>query len=230
MVRKPDVAPLTRLVSGSMRRAGQLGRMTTFTGAVIGRRPDEVVGCVTALALDARVKRRVLVRGLVARAAVAGARLGVAEAGVRIVTADARACLAFLGMIRLLGRVTPGAGLIWTALDVVWTVAARTLLMRRHARLTQSQDVLVTAAARRGLFLGKLVRAMAAHAFHVPALEQGARRNDRLLLRVARSTRSECIGGRRVLILVARRAHLVGRLALERVSGNDLAMTLAARA
>ena len=124
MVRKPDMATHTSLVSGSMGRTGQLRRMATLTSPVVGERPDEVVGCVTALALDARVKRRVLVRGLVARAAVARARLGVAKAGVRVVTTDARACLAFLGMIRLLGRVTLGAGLVGTALDIVGTVTA----------------------------------------------------------------------------------------------------------
>jgi hypothetical protein len=89
-------------------------------------------------------------------------------------------------MIRLLGRVTAGAGLIGTATDVVGTVAAGALLVRRYAGLSQGQDMLVTAAAGRGFFLGELVGAMTADTLRVPACEERGRGDERLLLGVAR--------------------------------------------
>jgi hypothetical protein len=133
-------------------------------------------------------------------------------------------------MIRLLAGVTPGAGLIGAATHVVGAVAARALLMGRHAGLTQHLHVLVTTAAGRGLFLGKLVRAMTAHAFQVPTFEQRRGRDQRLLFGVAGHARREGIRGRRVLFLMTRGADLIRRLAVDRMSWRDLLVALAARA
>jgi hypothetical protein len=228
VVGQPDMAAFAGLVAASMRRAGQLSRVAALTGAVIRERSDEVVRRVTTLAFDAGVERRVLVRGLMARAAVTGAHLCMAEAGMGVVTTDARARQALLRMIRLLGGVAPGASLIRTAAHVVGTMAARALLVCRHASLTQHQHLLVTAAAGRRLSLGKLVGAMTAHAFHVTAIEQRARGNDRFLFRMARRTRGQRLGSGRVLLLVTGRAHLVRRFALEGMGRSDLLMALTA--
>ena len=89
MVREPDMAPFAGLVTCSMGCASQLSRVTTLAGAVIGERPDEVVGRMTTLAFDARVERRVFMRGLMARAAGAGALFRMPETGMRIVATHA---------------------------------------------------------------------------------------------------------------------------------------------
>jgi hypothetical protein len=209
VVREPDVAPFAGLVPAAMGRTGQLRRMAALASAVIRERPDEVMGGVTTLALDAGVEPRIFVRSLMARATVFGARLRVAEAGMRVVTTDARACQALLRMVWLLGGVAPGTGLIGTAAYVVRTVAAGALPMCRHVRLTEHLHVLVTAAAGRGFFLGKLVRPMAAHTFHVAAFEQRGGGDQRLFFGMARRAGRERIRGGRVLLLVASRAHLV---------------------
>jgi hypothetical protein len=91
VVRQPDVATFAGLVPASMRRAGRLCRVTALTSAVIGERSNEIVRHVATLAVDARVKCRVLVRGLMARAAITGARLRVPKTRMRIVTTHARA-------------------------------------------------------------------------------------------------------------------------------------------
>ena len=228
VVGEPDVAAFAGLVPASMGRTGQLRRMAALASTMIRKRPDEVVGRVTTLAFDAGVKRRVFVCGLMARAAVAGARLRVAEAGMWVVTTDARACQALLRVIWLLGGVAPGTSLIGAAAHVVRTVAARALPMCRHARLTEHLHVLVTTAAGRGLFLGKFVRPMTAHALHVPAFEQRRCRDDRLPFRMARRAGAQGIRSRGVLFLVASGANLIGRLALERVRRSDLLMALTA--
>lgn len=223
------VTRFTRLVTGGMGRARDLRRMARFAGAMVRLFTDEVVGRVAALALHASVKCGLLRCALVARATIGRARQLMIERGVRVVAAHAAAGHALLGVIRMLRAVATRASLLGAAAHVVRAMTARALLVRRYFGLSQNYDVFVASAARRSFGFFEVVGPMATDALLVASFEQRCRGNDGLLLGVAIRAPAQRLRCRRVLLLVARRAHLVRRLAVRRVRGGDGLVTLAAR-
>lgn len=220
------VATLTRLVPSESLHAGQLRRVAALASAAIGGLADEVMGLMATLAIDAAMKGLVAARFLVARAASAHTRSDLVARGVRIMTPDAAANLALLGVIRVLVGVTAGAGLVGATRDIVRRVAARTLAMTARVSRAEHCDVFMTAATGDGLLFAELMRLVTANASNVPPFEQRRRGHDRLRLLVAGHARAERLDARGVLLVVTRRANLVRRLARERVRGLNVLMTL----
>jgi hypothetical protein len=183
---------------------------------------------MAALALDSSVERCLFGRCLVARAARRCARQPVLERRVRIVAADARPRHTVLGVVGLLSRVATRASALSAAAHVVGLVAAGAVAVSGHVGLSQHDDVLVAASAGRGLGFLEVVGTVAPHALEVTPLEQSCRGDERLLFRMTRDAAPERLRGRRMLLLVAGRAHLVRRLAVRSVGGGDVFM--AARA
>ncbi len=225
-VGEPLVAASAPLMTRRRRHARELGSVASLAGAAIGALSHEVVRSVTTLALDAAVKLPVVRGAAVARAAVAGARRRSPPGRVRIVAADTSACSSLSRMIRVGVAVTAHAGLSRAIFYVVSRVTAGAVAMPRgSARASQYGQLLVAATARHRLLFCELVRLMAPHAGRVPACEQRAGSDDRLGLAVAGLTRRYRLGGRRVLLLVARRARLAHGLAFQRVGRRHVGVT-----
>ncbi len=224
-MRQAGVAALARLVAGQGLDAGYLTSVALLAGAPIGRFADEVVRLMTTLAVHVGVEGFVAARFLVASAARADPRAELGAGGVRIVAAHAAADLALPRVIGVLVGVAARARLVGASRDVVRVVAARALTVTAGMPRAEHRDVFVAAATRDRLLLAELVRLMAADAGHVSALEQRASGDDRLGLLVAGDARGERFDAGRVLLLMARRANLVGCLAREGVGGLNVLVT-----
>jgi hypothetical protein len=133
-----------------------------------------------------------------------------------------------LRMVRLLARMTPRARPIGTPTHVVWGMATDALLMRRGRRLRQHHHVGVARATRLGLPFAEVVGPMAAHALRVPVGEKRGGRHERLLFEVTTRAGAQRIGRGRVLLLVARRAHLARGLSRQGVRRRDLLVAASA--
>jgi hypothetical protein len=204
---QPGVTASAVLVPDIERRFCQLAGVAILASPEIGCLPHEVVRSVTALAVYARVKRYVLVGSLMATAT--GTRLGLeCSFGMWIVTAHAATGRTEFRMIGVHGGVALGAGLRGAAAHVVGGVAIRTLLVAGRLAAAEDREALVAGAAWRRLVFRELVRTMATHALPMAGVEESGLGHDRLLLRVTRSARGECIRGRCVLLLVASGAGL----------------------
>jgi len=183
------VAALASLVPAEGGNLAQLGCMTRRARAPIGGFANEIMRRVAALAGNARVKIGIFGGGLMTRAAGTRPAVHRRAARVRVMAAHAGAHHALLRMIGVLILMTPRASLLRSPLHVVGRVAIRALLVTRGSSAAQDHEVGMTRAARRRLFFGEFVRAMATHARAVPGLEQRRGGHDRLLARVARDTR-----------------------------------------
>jgi hypothetical protein len=216
-MRQSGVAALASLVTGLRLDAGQLGRVTGLTGALIRKLAHEVVRHVAAFAIDAGVKRFVAACVLVTCAAITHARSQLRAGRVRIVTTNAGAHFAFLGVVGVLFGVTTRASLVGARHHVVSRVAVGALLVTLGMPRTQNRHVFVARTASHRLFLTELVRLVAADAGHVPSLEQRAGGHDRLRLFVTRHACLQRVGAGAVLLLVTGRAHLIRCLAAQGV-------------
>jgi hypothetical protein len=196
---------------------------------VIGELSREIVRCVAALALDPLVKRRVACRRLVAGAAVADHRVAVLERRVRIVAADAARTLSFHRVIGGELAVALLASVLGAPPHVVRRVAAVALLVRGNATFAEHEELVVAAPAPHGGSARKVVGPVAADALEVSAREERGLGHSWFVLPVAVEARAERVRGERVLLLVARGAHLVRRLSRERVRGRDRRVTVGAR-
>ena len=155
--------------AGDLRK---LAGMALGTGTMIRHLTHEVVRRVAALAIDASVKLAVLRCRLVAAAASPGGRVNLGSAGgVGIVTPNARASQAALRMIGVHRAMALATGLRGAGAHIVRGVATGALLMRRCPGAAQHCNIGVARAAWRGLFLGKLVRAVTPHTLAVAAFE-----------------------------------------------------------
>lgn len=179
--------------------------------------------------LDASVKLLVARRVLVTGAAVSHARASLRAGRVRVVAADAGANLALLRVVRMFVAMTARASLIGAVLNVMRRVAAGAITMAGRLPRAQHREIFVARATGDGLLFGELMRLVAADASHVTAFEQRGGWHDRLGLLVTRHARGQRLGASGVLLLVASRANLVGRLASDRVRGRDVLVTVLAR-
>jgi hypothetical protein len=150
---------------------GQLGRVTRRTGTPVRDLAHEIMGTVAAFALNARVKFPLAGGVLMARAAITHARLDLRAGRMRVVAADARANLALLRMIRMLVGMAARARLIRAAANVVGRVAAGAFAMAGRMPRPEHGQIFMARPASHRLFLGELMRLVAANAGHVPALE-----------------------------------------------------------
>jgi hypothetical protein len=207
----------------------ELPRVTRLANRSVRFLEQERVRRVALLAPDAGVKLGVRSSGLVASAAVARRRVNRAPRRMRVVTADARAGDAVLRMIGMDLVVTTGARLVWRSTHVVRRMARRATSMLRHVGSGEDSNVFVARTAHDGFALLELVRSVATNTLTVTLREQRARRDSRLVAGVALAARAERFGRRRMLMGVARRAHLRARLLLRRVRGRDIIVAIHAR-
>jgi hypothetical protein len=205
----------------------QLWRVASRTGAPVRGFANEIVGRVALLALDTRVERLVARGVLVARAAIAHARAG-GVGGMGIVAADAGAHSALFGVVRMLIGMTAGASSIGAALNVVRGVAVRAVFVARGVAPAEHRQIFMATPASDRLLFPELVGLVAADARHVPAVEQGCRRHQGLAVLMARSASGERLRAGGVLLLMASRANLIGRLAVDRVRWLDVSMAVLA--
>ena len=210
-MRQPRVTILAVLVPRQARNLRQFLSVTIEAPAVIGSLAHEIMRRVAALAVDTRVKARVLGGRLMAVTARARASVHLRATGMRLVTSGTAGGGPGLGVIGVNVAVTFGAGLLGSAAHVVRGMTARALLVPRRVSAAQNSQILVARAARRRIVFGELVRAMTAHALPMAGLEQRGGGHDRRLLRVTRDARSERFRSGGVLLLVTRGAGLNDR-------------------
>jgi hypothetical protein len=203
--------------------------MAGRAGAPVRDLSYEVVRRVAALALDAGVELLVGRGVLVAGAAVPHAAAGGRARRVGVVATNASSDFALLGMVRVLVGVTARASLIGAALNVVSRVAAGALAMAGGVARAEHREIFVASPAGNRLLLAELMRLVAADASHVATFEERRRRHHGFGLLVTRSAGSERLRGCCVLLLMASRAHLIGRLTADGVRGLDVLMAVLAR-
>lgn len=228
MVRQAGVAALAGLVPAGGQRQPHLAGVASAACRLVRQRQHEVMRMMALLALDALVERFVRRRHLMACAALSDLRRRVRGRRVRIVAADAGARDAVLRVIRVDALVTSCAGPIRRSSDVVRHVAAGALPVGRDPSRSQDAFPLVARPALDRVGLREVVRAVAAHALAVPALEESRLGDDGLVSRMALGTGAERVRARRVLVLVAGRADLDDGSPLGRMLGGDIGVALAA--
>jgi hypothetical protein len=179
--------------------------------AALGFREREGVRLVALKAGDAPVKLVVSVSGLVAPAAASGGFLALAARRVWVVAARATASRSELWVIGMHPRVAVHASRLGCAANIVRRVAAGALVVSRHTRRGQDQNVCVTRTTRSRRALVEGVRLVATHALAVPSGKQRRLANERRLGGMTALAGGERLGRRCVLVLMAGGAHEFGR-------------------
>src|SRR5204862_2019949 len=108
-------------------------------------------------------------------------------------------------------------------------VAVRAAVVGADAATAEHVERLMTRATRDSVLLLEIMRLVATRAGGVPRVEQGRRRDQRLLLGVALRAGAERILGGRVPVLVAVGARLHERLAARVVGRRDVLVAVVAR-
>jgi hypothetical protein len=228
LVGQPLMAGLARGVTHARRRQRHFLLMAACTHGVLLQRDREMVSRVTALARDARVK--VVISRCDAMTTAASTRYGtrLVVRRVWLMARHAGPVGDAFGVIGVDVRVALHAGGARVAANVVRGVAARTTGMLRDAGRGKHHDVRV-ARATIDRFAGlERVRLMTRDALAVPTGKQRRGRHDRLGRAVTLGARGERVGGGRVLMRVASRAHAVRRFAERRVRRVNVVMAAGA--
>lgn len=203
--------------------------MTAIAQAALGLGEHESVRLVALGAAEPSVKLIVRVGGLVAAAASSRGFAAVSARRVRVVAADTVACWPQVGVIRMHRRMAVHTSLLRASSNVMGRVTAVALVVSRHAGRRQHRNLGVAGTAGSCRVLLELVRPMAAHALAVSAGKECALRHDGELSSMTNLAAAPSLGCRRVLVLMTRDAHELGRFSERRVAGGNVTVALRTR-
>ena len=223
------VATAAVLVTLELGDGAHLLGMATTAQASVGLGQRELMRLVALRARHRAVKVLIAVRGFMAAAAGDRRFTHVTGGGVGVVTANAAAQRLELRVVRMHALVALRAGFFRAAAHVVRGVTALAGGVCRHRSGGQCVSFSVARAARQRRLLAEVVRLMTTHTLRVAIGKQRSLRHDWLLTSVARLTRGESVDGRGMLMLVTRRADLLGSLTQRGVVGLNVAVAARAR-
>jgi hypothetical protein len=225
MVRQAAVTPFARLMSRIVRDLVHAFGVAPLTERVRSERYREVMRLMAARARHVVVKSVIGPGDLMTAAARLRADTRRHACWVRLVaalTAPGTGNFRMIGVkIPMAGR-TSGCG---RRLHVVRRVAIAAGFVRGNARAADDVQILMAGATRDRRLALEVVRPVTADALRVTALEQGRRRDDRFVRRVAAHARAERVGCRAVLVPMTRLARFGHALALRSVGRRDVVMT-----
>ena len=225
-MRQPVVTTATRLVPLICRDLLDTRGMTRLTRRHVAQSEFERVRLVAAGASGCAMHRAIGRGELVTRAAGLDLHRFGDLGRMRIMAAHAVAGLpGMIGVNVLVASRTSRRG---CGSNVVRGVAVRTAVMGRDATAADHVDLRVAVTTRRGCFFLERVWLVTTGARLVSGRKHGRCRDDRLLFRVTRLARRECVLGRCMAMLVTGRACFSQRFTLRGVAGRDLLVTIGA--